>query len=119
MHIAAADPRFVSRDEVTADVLAGEREIFRQQALAAGKPANVVDRIVEGKLAKFYAESVLLEQPFVKDANRTVGEMIAEKVGRTGENIQVRRFARYVLNEGIEKRQDDFGDEVQALAGGR
>jgi len=119
MHIAAADPRFVTRDEVTADVLASEREIFRQQALAAGKPANVVDRIVEGKLAKFYAESVLLEQPFVKDADRTVGEMIAEKVGRTGENIQVRRFARYVLGEGIEKRQDDFGDEVQALAGGR
>ena len=118
MHIAAADPRFVGRDEVTAEVLAGEREIYRQQALTAGKPADVVDKIVDGKLAKFYAESVLLEQPFVKDPDRTVGELIAEKVGKIGENIQVRRFARYALGEGIEKRQDDFADEVQALAGG-
>jgi elongation factor Ts len=118
MHIAAADPRFVGRDEVTADVLAGEREIYRQQALTAGKPANVVDKIVDGKLAKFYAESVLLEQPFVKDPDRTIGELIAEKVGKIGENIQVRRFARYALGEGIEKREDDFADEVQALAGG-
>jgi elongation factor Ts len=118
MHIAAADPRFVHRDEVTADVLAREREVYHDQAVAAGKPAQVVDRIVAGKLEKFYAESVLLEQPFVKDTDHTVGEMIAEKVGKIGENIQVRRFARYVLGEGIEKRQDDFADEVQALAGG-
>ena len=99
-------------------MLAGEREIYREQALATGKPANVVDKIVDGKLEKFYAESVLLEQPFVKDPDQTVGELIAEKVGKIGENIQVRRFARYELGEGIEKRQDDFADEVQALAGG-
>jgi elongation factor Ts len=118
MHIAAADPRFVHRDEVTADVLDREREIYRDQALASGKPAAVVERIVEGKVGKFYAETVLLEQPFVKDPDRSVGEMIAEKVGKIGENIQVRRFARFVLGEGIEKRKDDFAGEVAAAQAG-
>jgi elongation factor Ts len=118
LHIAASDPRFVGRAEVTAEVLAAEREIYRQQALGAGKPEQVVERIVSGKLEKYYEENVLLEQPFVKDPDRTVGEMIAEKVGKIGENIQVRRFARFVLGEGIEKRKDDFGGEVAALAGG-
>jgi elongation factor Ts len=112
MHIAAADPRFVHRDEVTADVLERERAIYRDQALATGKPPAVVERIVAGKLEKYYSEFVLLEQPFVKDADRTVGQMIAERIGRIGENIQVRRFARYKLGEGIEKRQDDFAGEV-------
>ena len=97
MHIAAAAPQFVSRDEVSADVLERESEIFRQQALEMGKPENVIDRIVEGKIDKFYSESVLLEQPFVKDSDTTVGDMIAEVVGRIRENIQVRRFARYKL----------------------
>jgi elongation factor Ts len=97
MHIAAAAPQFVSRDEVSADVLERESEIFRQQALETGKPENVIDRIVEGKIEKFYSESVLLEQPFVKDSDTTVGDMIAEVVGRIRENIQVRRFARYKL----------------------
>jgi elongation factor Ts len=112
MHIAAADPRFVHRDEVTADVLERERAIYRDQAAATGKPPAVVERIVAGKLEKYYSEVVLLEQPFVKDADRTVGQMIAERIGRIGENIQVRRFARYKLGEGIEKRQDDFAGEV-------
>ncbi len=99
MHIAAADPQFVSRDEVSEDVLEKEREIFRQQALETGKPENVIDRIIEGKVEKYYSEAVLLEQPFVKDSDKTVGEMIAEVVGRIRENIQVRRFARYKLGE--------------------
>ena len=97
MHIAAAAPQFVSRDEVSADVLERESEIFRQQALETGKPEKIIDRIVEGKIEKFYSESVLLEQPFVKDSDTTVGDMIAEVVGRIRENIQVRRFARYKL----------------------
>jgi elongation factor Ts len=100
MHIAATDPRFVSRDEVTADVLEREREIYRQQALDSGKPEGVVDRIVEGKLEKFYGEAVLLEQPFVKNPDVKVGELIGEKVGKLGENIQVRRFARFRVGEG-------------------
>ena len=117
MHIAAAEPRFVRREEVTQDVLDREREIFRDQALASGKPANVVDKIVQGKMEKYYAEYVLLEQPFVKDSDKTVSQLIAEKVGKIGENIQVRRFVRFKLGEGIEKRQDDFAAEVMAQAG--
>ena len=116
MHIAAAEPRFVRREEVTEDVLAREREIFRDQALASGKPPAVVEKIVTGKMEKYYAEYVLLEQPFVKDSDKTVGQMITEKVAKIGENIQVRRFVRFKLGEGIEKRQDDFAAEVMAQA---
>jgi elongation factor Ts len=117
MHIAASDPRFVRREEVTPDALERERAIFREQALASGKPEKVIERIIEGKMEKYYSEFVLLEQPFVKDQDKTVGQLIAEKVGKIGENIQVRRFARYKLGEGIEKRSDDFAAEVMAQAG--
>ncbi len=117
MHIAAAEPRSVRREEVTTDVLDREREIFRDQALASGKPANVVDKIVNGKIEKYFSEFVLLEQPFVKNPDVTVGQMIAEKVGKIGENIQVRRFVRFKLGEGIEKRSDDFAAEVAAQVG--
>jgi elongation factor Ts len=116
MHIAAAEPRFIRREEVTEDVLAREREIFRDQALASGKPTAVVEKIVTGKMEKYYGEFVLLEQPFVKDSDKTVGQMITEKVAKIGENIQVRRFVRFKLGEGIEKRQDDFAAEVMAQA---
>jgi elongation factor Ts len=117
MHIAAAEPRFVRREEVTQEVLDREKEIFRDQALASGKPPAVVEKIVQGKMEKYYAEYVLLEQPFVKDSDKTVSQLIAEKVGKIGENIQVRRFTRFKLGEGIEKRQDDFAAEVMAQAG--
>ena len=117
MHIAAAEPRAVRREEVTEDVLARERAIFTDQALASGKPANVVEKIVAGKMEKYYSEFVLLEQPFVKNPDQTVAQLIAEKVGKIGENIQVRRFMRYKLGEGIEKRKDDFAAEVMAQAG--
>jgi elongation factor Ts len=99
MHVAAAEPRFVRREEVTADVLERERAIYREQALAAGKPAAMVDKIAAGKLEKFYSEAVLLDQPFVKNPEITVGQLVAEKVGKTGENIQVRRFVRFKLGE--------------------
>ncbi len=117
MHIAASEPRFLRREEVTAELLDKEREIFREQALASGKPAQVVDRIVQGKIDKYFSEFVLLEQPFIKRPEVTVAQHIAEKVGKIGENIQVRRFARYKLGEGLEKRQDDFASEVMAQAG--
>jgi elongation factor Ts len=117
MHIAAADPRYVRREEVTQQDLDREREIYREQALNAGKPANVVDRIVEGRVEKYFAEAVLLEQPFVKNPDQTVGDLIAERVGKIRENIQVRRFVRFQLGEGIEKPQGDFADEVRAVAG--
>ena len=117
MHIAAAEPRFVTRDEVTEDVLDAERRIAREQALEQGKPENVVERIVEGKVGKFYGEAVLLEQPYVKDPDKTVQQLLHEKIAKIGENIQVRRFARYKLGEGIEKRSEDFAAEVAAQIG--
>ncbi len=117
MHIAAAEPRYVRREEVTEEVLAHERAIYREQAAASGKPANVVEKIVEGKMEKFYGEACLLEQPFVKNPDLTVGQMVNEAVAKIGENIQVRRFTRFKLGEGIEKQQADFAAEVAAAAG--
>jgi elongation factor Ts len=118
MHIAAAEPRYVSRDEVDTSDLDTEKKIYRQQALDEGKPEKIVERIVEGRVEKFYGQTVLLEQPYIKDPDKTVQQMIAEKVATIGENIQVRRFARFVLGEGIEKREDDFAAEVRKAAGG-
>ena len=121
MHIAAAEPRYVSRDEVTSDVLDKEREIARAQAKNdpknANKPDQVIDKIVEGRLNKFFEEFVLLDQPFIKDPAKTVGELITEKIAKTGEKITIRRFARYKMGEGLAKREDDFGDEVAKLTG--
>jgi len=95
MHVAATDPRYVRSEDVTAEDLDREREIFRAQAAATGKPAQVVEKIVEGKMAKFYEEVCLIEQPFVKDQAVTIKELIAQTVGKLGENITVRRFARF------------------------
>ena len=95
MHIAASDPRYVKPEDVTAEDLEREKEIFRAQAAATGKPAPVIERIVEGKMAKFYEEVCLLEQPFIKDQAVSIKELIATKVGKLGENITVRRFARF------------------------
>jgi elongation factor Ts len=117
MHVAAAEPRFVRRDEVTEDVLAQEREIFREQALASGKPEAVVDKIVDGKMEKFYSQTVLLDQAFVKDPDKTVQDLVTEAVARMGENIQVRRFSRFKLGEGLARREDDFAAEVAAQLG--
>jgi elongation factor Ts len=99
MHVAAAAPRYVRREEVPEDLLATEREIARDQALKSGKPETVVDKIVEGKLDKFYAEVCLLEQPYVRDPERSVSQLVADVVAKIGENVQVRRFVRYVLGE--------------------
>jgi elongation factor Ts len=99
MHIAAASPRFVRREEVTPELLEREKAIYHEQALASGKPANVVDRIVAGKVEKFYGETVLLEQPFVKDPDKTINQLVAERVAKVGENIQIRRFARFKVGE--------------------
>jgi len=121
MHIAAAEPRYVSREEVVGDTLEKEREIARAQAKNdpknANKPDQVIDKIVEGRLNKFYEEFVLLDQPFIKDPAKTVGELVTEKVAKTGEKVTIRRFARYKMGEGLAKRGDDFGDEVAKLAG--
>lgn len=118
MHVAAADPRFVERDEVTQDVLDKEREIYRDQALQSGKPENVVDRIVEGKMEKFFSENVLSEQSFVKNPDQTIGQLITEAVAKLGENIKIRRFARFKLGEGLARKVDDFAEEVRQQAVG-
>jgi elongation factor Ts len=99
MHIAASDPRFIRKEDVTEDVLAKEREIYTEQARATGKPENVLDKIVDGRMSKYYAEACLLEQPFVKDPAISVRDHIAAHIQKIGENIQVRRFIRYKLGE--------------------
>jgi elongation factor Ts len=105
MHVAASEPRFVGREEVTPAILEGEKEIYRQQARATGKPEAVVEKIVVGKMEKFYQEFCLLEQPFVRDPNVTVREVIASVIGKTGENIRVKRFARFVLGQDEGRRE--------------
>jgi elongation factor Ts len=103
MQIAAVNPRCVRREEVTAADLDKEKEIYRQQALESGKPERVIDKIVEGKIDKFYSEVCLLEQAFIKDQDKKVVDVINDAIARLGENIQVRRFARYNLGEGAAK----------------
>ena len=97
MHIAAAKPRFATREEVTEEVLGKEREIFVHQAKESGKPENIIDKIVTGKMEKFYAENCVLEQPFVKDTNVTIGELIKQKIALLGENINLSKFARFEI----------------------
>ena len=122
MHIAAAEPRYVAREEVEPDVLEKEREITRAQIANdpknANKPEQVVEKIVEGRLNKFYEEAVLLDQPFVKDPAKTINELLTEKIAKTGERITVRRFTRYKMGEGLAKREDDFASEVASMSGG-
>ena len=101
MHIAAADPRYVRREDVTPEDFEREREISRAQAAQTGKPANVVEKIVEGKMSKFYEEVCLLDQPFIKEQSMSVGQLIAQKIAKLGENITVRRFARFKVGDDL------------------
>jgi len=121
MHVAAADPRFANRDEVPAAELEKEREILREQLKNdpknANKPDDVLSKIIEGRLNKFYEENVLVDQPFVKDPSKTIGELVTEKIASIKENITIRRFTRYKMGEGIEKRADDFAAEVASMVG--
>jgi elongation factor Ts len=99
MHIAATDPRYIRKEDVTAGDLEREKEIYRAQTAALGKPANVVEKIVEGKMGKFYEEVCLLEQPFIRDQSVSIKDLIATKVGKLGENITIRRFARFKVGD--------------------
>lgn len=121
MHVAASDPRYTNREEVPADVLDKEREITREQLKNdpknANKPEDVLAKIVDGRLNKFYEENVLVDQPFVKDPSKTIGELVTEKIASIKENITIRRFTRYKMGEGIEKKQDDFAAEVASMVG--
>ncbi|TEB10162.1 translation elongation factor Ts [Pelotomaculum propionicicum] len=115
MQVAAAKPEYVRREEVPAEELEKEKEILRAQALNEGKPAKIVDKMVEGRIEKYYKEMCLLEQPFIKDTSMSVQQLITEKIAKIGENISVRRFTRYELGEGIQKKQSDLAAEVEAM----
>jgi len=107
------------RDEVTAEDLQKEKEIYKDQARASGKPENIVEKIAEGKLESFYKETCLYDQAFVKDPNLSVEQLITNLVGKIGENIRVRRFVRFVTGEGLEKRSTDLKGEVEGMLGGQ
>ncbi len=122
MHIAAVDPKYVNREQVQAEILDKEREILREQIKNdpknASKPDDVLNKIIEGRVGKYYEDNVLLDQPFVKDPSKTVGELVTEKIASIKENITVRRFTRYKMGEGIEKKGgDDFAAEVASMVG--
>lgn len=113
IHIAAANPKYVTVDEVDTSVLEKEKEILKAQALNEGKPAAVVDKMVEGRIKKFYKEVCLMEQEFVKDPSKTITTLVNEAINKIGEKISIRRFVRYQMGEGLEKRKDDFVEEVR------
>jgi len=114
MHIAASNPQYLSREEVPAETLEKEKEILAAQARNEGKPEKIIEKMVEGRVEKFYAENCLLEQSFVKDSDKTVKEVVTDKIQTTGENVSIRRFVRYEMGEGLQKREDDFAAEVMA-----
>lgn len=118
MHIAASNPQYLTKEEVPEEVIAKEKEILRAQALNEGKPEKIIDRMVEGRIEKFFKEVCLLEQPFVKDTDKTIKDILTEKIATIGENINIRRFVRYEMGEGLEKRQDDFVQEVMSQVKG-
>lgn len=114
MHIAAAKPEFLDKADVPTDNLEKEKEVLRAQALNEGKPEKIVERMVEGRIEKYYKEVCLMEQPFVKDPDKTIRDLISEATVAIGEKISVRRFVRFERGEGIEKRKDDFAAEIAA-----
>ena len=117
MQIAATNPSCVGRADLSAELVEHEREILRAQALNEGKPVHIVNKMIEGRLEKFYKEACLLEQSFIKDTDKTISQLITENIVKIGEQISVRRFTRYQLGEGLEKRSDDFAAEVMSVAG--
>jgi elongation factor Ts len=115
MQIAAANPQYVRREEVGPDELEREKAIARAQAVNDGKPQNIIEKIVDGRIEKFYKEVCLVEQIFIKDNDKTVQDVINDKIAKIGENISVRRFARYHVGEGIEKKESNLAEEVAAM----
>jgi elongation factor Ts len=112
MHVAASSPLVVRREELSKDLLEKEREVFRAQARELKKPEAVIEKIVDGKVEKFYADVCLLEQPFVRDPEKTVQDVVKEAVARLGENISIRRFVRFQLGEGIERKSENLEEAV-------
>lgn len=117
MQVAASNPKYLSREEVPAEELEHEKEVLKQQALNEGKPEHIVDKMVEGRLEKYYEEIVLLDQKFIKDTDIKIGDLLTDLAAKIGENIKIRRFVRYELGEGLEKREEDFAEEVAKQIG--
>ncbi|MBT3217782.1 MAG: translation elongation factor Ts [Proteobacteria bacterium] len=117
MHIAASAPEYVAREEVSAEAIAHERAVQKARVIEEGKPEKFADGIVEGRMRKYYEDVCLLEQKFVRDDSKTVKDVLTDAIALIGENIQIRRFTRYVLGEGLAKKEDDFAAEVAAAAG--
>ena len=112
MHIAASKPEYLAIEDVPTNVLEHEKEIFKTQALNEGKPANIVEKMMDGKVKKYYSEVCLLEQPFVMDPDKKIKDVVNDAILTIGEKISIRRFTRYEMGEGLQKRQDDFVNEV-------
>lgn len=112
MQVAASNPKYVSIEDVPEEVVNKEKEILVHQVVNEGKPEHVAEKIVEGRLGKFYEEICLLEQPFIKEPSVKVKDLLNEKISKIGENIKIRRFIRYEVGEGLEKREEDFAEEV-------
>ncbi len=119
LHIAANAPKYVSREEVDSSEIEKEREILKAQVINEGKPEAMADKIVDGKIGKFYKEICLLEQPFVKNPDITVEQLVNDAVVKIGEKISVRRFARFVMGEGLEKRNENFAEEIKKQTEGK
>lgn len=112
MQVAAAKPEYVSREEVPTEVIEKEKEVLKTQALNDGKPEHIVEKIVEGRIDKFFGKVCLLEQEFIKDTDLTITELLNKKIARIGENLSIRRFSRFEVGEGIEKKEENFAEEV-------
>jgi len=119
MHIAASNPQFLDESQVPAATLKAEQEIFKAQAKNEGKPDKVIERMVEGRIKKYYEENCLVHQPFVKDPSKTVAQLVTETVAVIGEKISIRRFVRWEVGEGLEKKEDNFAEEVAKQVAGQ
>jgi elongation factor Ts len=117
MHIAAASPEYVSVEDIPADARDREKRVQLERVMAEGKPEKIAEKIVEGRMSKWYEEVCLLEQKFIKDDSKSIKDLITEAVATIGENIKVRRFSRFALGEGLEKKETDFAAEVAAMTG--
>ncbi len=112
LQIAASKPEYVRKDQVPSETIEKEKEILKAQALNEGKPEKIIEKMVEGRIEKFYKEICLMEQSWIKDTDKTITDLLNEKIATIGENITIRRFARFEMGEGIEKKQEDFAEEV-------
>ncbi len=118
MQIAAAKPEYVRKEDVPEDILESEKNILKAQARNDGKPEKIIEKMIEGRIEKFYKEICLLEQPWIKDPDKTIKQLVTEKIALIGENINVRRFVRYERGEGLARKEENFADEIAKQIGG-